>query len=82
MRFETVRLTAICNEPKRTITISSGLGLLQMVLDSNTDWCASEDAGFKGGVCKIPHWLERERVVSYKDVEISLYNEHVLKLKP
>ena len=43
-----------------TISNSGGLGLLQMVLESDTGRCASEDAGPSRGVdCEIPHRLER-----------------------
>ena len=42
--FKTLRLTAICNEPKRIISTSSGLGLLQMISESNIERCASKDA--------------------------------------
>ena len=34
----------ICNGSKRTIFASSELELLQMVLEFDTGWCASEDA--------------------------------------
>ena len=60
MRFKTVRLTAIRNGPKWTISASIGLGLLQMVSELDTGRCASEDAGPLRGVdCEIPHRLER-----------------------
>ena len=49
MRFKTVRLMAIHNEPKQTIFASGGLGLLQMVLELDTGQCASEDAGAPWG---------------------------------
>ena len=46
--------------PKRTISTSGGLGLLQMVSEPDTEWCASEDVGLPRGVdCEIPHQLER-----------------------
>ena len=41
MRFETVRLIVIRNRSKRTISISGGLGLLQMISESDI----SEDIG-------------------------------------
>ena len=48
------------NGPKRTISASSGLELLQIVSDPVTEWCASEDARPLRGVdCEIPHRLER-----------------------
>ena len=34
----------ICDELKRTIFANGGLGLLQMVLELNTEWCANKDA--------------------------------------
>ena len=42
-------LMAIRNGLKRTIFASGGLGLLQMVLESDTKRCASEDAGHQRG---------------------------------
>ena len=66
-----MRLTAICNGLKRTISTSGELGLLQMVLEPDTEWCASEDAGLLRGVdCEIPRWLERGHI-PYKGVEAS-----------
>ena len=60
MRFKTLRLIAMCNELKRTISASGGLELLQMVSEPNTGWCANEDVGLPRGVdCEIPHRLER-----------------------
>ena len=44
-----MRLTAISNGPKRTISTSGGFGMLQMVLEPNTGQCASEDVGTQGG---------------------------------
>ena len=49
MRFNTVRLKAIRNEPKRTIFVSGGLGLLQMVMEPDIEQCASVDVGPQGG---------------------------------
>ena len=40
-----MRLTAMCNGPKRTISASGGLKLLQMVLELDTGRCAGEDGG-------------------------------------
>ena len=61
MRFKTVRLMTIRNELKLTISISSGLGLLQMVLKPDTGSCANEDIGSLRGVdYKISHQLGRE----------------------
>ena len=43
-----------------TISTSSELGLLQIVSEIDTEWCANEDAGPPRKVdCEIPHWLER-----------------------
>ena len=61
MRFKTVRLMTIRNGPKRTISASGGLGLLQMVSEPNTGQRASGDAAPPKGVdCEIPRRLERE----------------------
>ena len=55
-----MRLTTICNEPKRTISVGNGIGLLQMVLELDTGQCASEDVGPSRGVdCEIPRRLKR-----------------------
>ena len=55
-----MRLIAIRNGPKWTISTSGGLGLLQMVLELDTGRCASEDTVLSRGVdCEIPHRLER-----------------------
>ena len=35
--------------PKQTISVSSGFGLLQIVLELHTGQCASENAGIQGG---------------------------------
>ena len=39
----------ICNGLKQTISAGGGFELLQMVLEPDTERCASEDAGPKGG---------------------------------
>ena len=55
-----MRLKAIRNGPRRTIFISGGLGLLQMVLELDTGWCVSEDTGLLREVDgEIPHRLEK-----------------------
>ena len=46
----------IRNKPKRTISARGEFGLLQMVSGSNTEWCASEDAGLPRG------WIVRSHV--------------------
>ena len=53
-------LKSIHNGPKRPISANGGLGLLQMVSELDTGWCASEDVGTPRGMdYEIPHWLER-----------------------
>ena len=50
----------IHNGRKQTISVSGGIGLLQMVSESNTEWCSSEDVGPQRGMdCEIPHRVER-----------------------
>ena len=50
-----------------------GFGLLQMVLKSDTERCASEDAGPQGEWIVRSHIACRgERSTPYKDVEICL----------
>ena len=46
----------ICNGPKRTISASGGLGMLQMVLELDTERCASEDASSQRG------WIVRSHI--------------------
>ena len=61
MRFKTLR-----ESPKRTISASGGFELLQMILESDTGRCASENAGPPRGVdCEISHRLERETKHSF-----------------
>ena len=58
--FKTVRLMAIRNVPRWTISVSNGLGLLQIVSEPDTGRCASEYASSPRRVdCEIPHRLER-----------------------
>ena len=55
-----VRLIAIRDESKQTISACSGFGLLQMVSKSNIMWWDSEDAGSVNRVdCEILYRLER-----------------------
>ena len=50
----------IRNGPKQTISASGGLGMLQMVSESNIGRCANEDIEPPRGVdCEISHLLER-----------------------
>ena len=46
----------IRNGPKWTISASGGLEMLQMISESDTGWCASEDARSQGG------WIVRSHV--------------------
>ena len=62
----------IRNEPKQTIFVSSGLGLLQIVSEPDTKRCTNEDAGPQG------RWIVRshigwrgEQSIPHKDVETS-----------
>ena len=59
----------IRNGSKRTISVSSGFGLLQMVLELDTGWCACEDAG--GWIVRSHIGWRGERNISYKGVETS-----------
>ena len=55
-----MKLMAIPNGPKRTISVRGGLGLLQIISEPDTGLCASEEAGLSRGVdCEIPPRLER-----------------------
>ena len=61
----------IRNRPKRTISVSGGLGLLQMVSEQDIGRCASEDTGPPSGVdCEIIGW-RGEGSIPYKGVETS-----------
>ena len=65
--LKTVRITAIRNEPKQTISSSNGLRLLQMVLELVTEQCAKKDTGLPRGVDReIPHRLEKERIEVFR----------------
>ena len=60
-----MRLRAIYNRPKCTISVKSGFELLQMVLELDIERCASEDVGPPKGVdCEILHRLEPARTLS------------------
>ena len=62
----------IHNGPKRTISTSGGLGLLQMVLESDTGRCASEDARPPmGGFVRSHIGWRGEQNISYKGVKTS-----------
>ena len=58
--------------PKRTISASGGLGLLQMVSEPDTGWYASEDAGPpKEWIVRSHIGWRRERNIPCKGVETS-----------
>ena len=62
----------IRNGPKRTISTSGGLGLLQMISELAIEWCASEDTRTQEGWIVRSHIGWRgERNISYKGVETS-----------
>ena len=62
------------------LSVSSELGLLQMVLESDTGQCASEKAGPSRRVdCEIPHWLEKGTKHFFIRVWKPLPNRRVLK---
>ena len=67
MRFMTIRYG-----PKWTLSTNGGLELLQMVLELDVGWCATEDAGPLRRVdCEIPHRLRRGTSIPYKGVKTS-----------
>ena len=49
----------IRNGLKRTISANGGFGLLQIVSELDTGWCASENASPKGMNCENSHQLDR-----------------------
>ena len=60
MCFKIVRLTAIRNGSKRTISASGEFELLRMVSESDNGRYVSEEVGSPRGVdCEILHQLER-----------------------
>ena len=74
-----VRLTAIHNGSKWIIFASGRLGLLQIVLESDTERYVSEDAGPPRGWIVRSHIDWRgERSMSYKGVETFL-SRRILK---
>ena len=53
-------LKTLRGSPKRTISASNGLGLLQMISEPDTGRCASKDAGPRRGLnWEVPHQLEK-----------------------
>ena len=75
--LENMRLMVIRNGQKQTISVSGKLELLQMVLEPDTGWWASKDAGPQGIDCEIPHRLEMG--TKHFFVLKSLLNRPVLK---
>ena len=65
MRCKIVRLTAIYNGSKQTISDNYGFEMLQMVSEPNIRLCIRENAGSPRGwivksvSCEIPYRLER-----------------------
>ena len=60
MRFKNLEGKLEMENRKRTIFVSGGLGLLQMVSEPDIWQCASEEARPRRGVdCEIPHRLGR-----------------------
>ena len=67
-----MRLTTICIGPKRTISARSEIGLLQMVLELDDEWCANEDVGPREGWNVRSHIGSRgKQNIPYKSVETS-----------
>ena len=48
MQFKSLEGKLGRENPKKIISTSGGLGLLQMILEPNIGWCVNEDAGPKG----------------------------------
>ena len=62
----------MCIGLKRIIFASSGLGLLQMVLESGIERCANEDVGsLRGWIVRSHISWRGERNIPYKGVETS-----------
>ena len=62
----------ICNESKRTISVSGGLRLLQMISESATERCVNKNAGPLKRVDVRSHISWRgERNISYKGMKTS-----------
>ena len=63
----------IHNGPKRTIFVSGGLGLLQMVPEPDTGRCASkDDSPQREWSVQISRRFKREETFFYNNVETSL----------
>ena len=67
-----MRLTVIRNRPKRTISASGGLEMLQILLELETKRCANEDVGPPWGWIVRSHigWRGKQNI-PYKGVKIS-----------
>ena len=67
------------NLERRTISVSGGLGLLQMVSEPETERCASENAGPQGGgLCDLTSIGKGNETLLIR-VWRSLSSRHVLK---
>ena len=72
MHLKTVRLTVIHNGPKRTISTSDGLEILQMVSELDTELYAREDVGpLKGKIVRSHINWRGEQNICYTGVETS-----------
>ena len=74
-----MRLTAIRNEPKPTISASDGFGLLQIVSKPDIGQCASEDAGPRGGGLWDPTSVGKGNETFLIRVWKLFSNKHILK---
>ena len=75
-----MRLTAICNGPKRIISVSGGLEFLQTVSEPNIGQYASKDTGPQGsGLKDLTLVGEGNRAFLIRVWKL-LPNRHVLKL--
>jgi len=67
------------NLERRTIFVSGGLGLLQMVSEPETEQCTSEDAGpQRGGLCDLTS-IGKGNITFFIRTWRSLSSRHVLK---
>ncbi|KAG7033927.1 Cysteine-rich receptor-like protein kinase 10, partial [Cucurbita argyrosperma subsp. argyrosperma] len=81
-RFKNLEGKPKRENPKRTISVSSGLWLLQMVLEPDTGQCANEDVGpLRGWIVRSHIGWRKKQSIPYKVVETSPSPTHFKNLE-